>query len=54
MKQLIRESLCDGCNGAKYGLPCNVEDRCEEFQKEMIKLLKEIEREKGENDGEDS
>ena len=39
MKQLIRESLCDGCNGAKYGLPCNVEDRCEEFQKEMIKLL---------------
>ena len=50
MKQLIRESLCDGCNGAKYGLPCNVEDRCEEFQKEIdlndlvLRIILEVER----------
>jgi hypothetical protein len=44
-RQCARESLCEGCEGVEIGYPCHVEDQCDGFKDEAIKIQKEMDEE---------
>lgn len=44
-RQCARESLCEGCDGTEISCPCHMEDRCEGFQDEAIKIQTEMDEE---------
>lgn len=45
-RQCARESLCEGCEGIDTGFPCHMEDRCDGFKDEAIKIQEEMDNEK--------
>ena len=44
-RQCARESLCEACDGIEVGCPCPMEDRCDGFKDEAIKIQEEMDNE---------
>lgn len=44
-RQCARESLCEACDGTEVGSPCPMEDRCDGFKDEAVKIQAEMDEE---------